>query len=151
MNRLMIMTTIVVSASIMFAGCTHPAPALLPEPAPTPTIPAPTPAPAPEPTPGQPSEPPTYDEIVDLLSEAEAEINHMEVYLDNSRFEEARQSALDVQLTLSDVKILKREADLTQSEEGDLELAVEYFTEIMIGLSTAIDVLEMMATGGWLT
>jgi len=151
MNRLMIMTTIVVSASIMFAGCTHPAPAPLPEPAPTPTIPAPTPVPAPEPTPGQPSEPPTYDEIVDLLSEAEAEINHMEVYLDNSRFEEARQSALDVQLTLSDVKILKSEADLTQSEEGDLELAVEYFTEIMIGLSTAIDVLEMMATGGWLT
>jgi hypothetical protein len=147
----MVLLTVVMLVSIILAGCAQPAPA--PSPEATPTIPAPTPShtPAPEPTTDQPSEPPAYDEIIALLSEAEAEINHMEVYLDNSKFEEARQSILDAQLTLSDVKALKSEADLTESEERDIELAIEWFSEVMIGLSTAIDVLEMMATGDWLT
>jgi predicted transglutaminase-like cysteine proteinase len=142
---------VVMLVSIALASCAQPAP--MPSTEPMPTTPAPTtaPEPAPEPTTDQPSEPPAYDEVIALLSEAEAKINHMEVYLDNSKFEEARQSILDAQLTLADVKTLKSEADLTESEEKDIELAIEWFTEVMIGLSTAIDVLEMMATGDWLT
>lgn len=133
--------------SIILAGCAQPTPAPSSETTPASMTPDSTPT---SPT-DQPSEPPAYDEIVALFSEAEAEINHIEVYVDNSKFEEARQAALDAQITLSDIETMKSEADLTPTEERDIELAIECFTDAMIGLSTAIDVLEMMATGDWLT
>jgi predicted transglutaminase-like cysteine proteinase len=139
-----------VIASLILTGCLQITPATEPaqesEPPPaTEPIPAQTTTPA--------AEAPTadYSDILYFFAEAERELNHAEVYLNNGNFSKARQSIVDAQLQLSDAETRLSKADLSQTEEEDARLAISCANEVLVGYSNMIDVLEAMESDAWLT
>ena len=145
-----LLLTVGVITSLILAGCLQITPV---------TEPAQEsePPPATEPTPAQPTTPAAetpaadYSDILSFFGEAERELNHVEVYLNNGKFSEARQSIVDAQLHLSDAETLLSEADLSQTEEEDTTLAISCANEVLVGYGKLVDVLEAMEDGAWLT
>ena len=94
---------------------------------------------------------PTYDDIISYCDEVVKDVSRGQVYLNNNKFEEARQGNVDAQIHLSDAETLMGKAALSDVEENDIRLVISGCSEALIGINNMIDVLEAMKTGDWLT
>lgn len=145
----LLLTTVVIT-SLILAGCiqitptTEPAQDSETPPATEPTTPETT-------TPATETPTADYSDILSLFTEAERELNHTEVYLNNGNFSEAHQCVVNAQLHLSDAETLLPEADLSQTEEEDVTLAISCVNEVLVCYGNLVDVLEAIEAGTWLT
>lgn len=100
---------------------------------------------------GESTTEPIYDDIISCLEDAVKDVNDGQVYLNNNKFEEARQCNVDAQIHLSDAEALLGMAGLSDIEEENIGLAVSGWSETLIALNNMIDVLEIIKTEDWLT
>lgn len=141
-----LLLTVVLITSLILTGCIQITPPAEPPSEAEPSEPS-------EPSPAEPATetPAEYSDILYFFEEAMRELSHMEVYINNGQFEEARQAVVNAQLHLSDAETLLPKADLSQTEAADFSLAIDCGNEVLVGVGNMIDVMETIDAGDWLT